>query len=480
MRVTRKQFLSTAAAPLGNAQRPARKPNVLVLLSDQHRPDLMTCAGRDLVPTPNLDRIASRGTRFTRAYCPYPVCVGSRMSLLTGRYAHQHGAVTNEHVLDWRSPTVARHFREAGYVTGLIGKMHLNSPHLYGFDYHLGFNDWMMQLGPKVQDYANDIASHPHGPRFFETVLDHGSGFPELPYLWEKGSPWAGRVRHNDKVASDLAAEDHIDAFVARESGRFLRQFKDHPFFLIAGFLKPHPPYHPPREWAAKYPAEKMALPATPDFSGKPKHIQRRIRNHQTLGEARLRVARAGYMGNLAFLDVCVGQVYRELESLGLAGNTIVIYTSDHGDMDGDLGLWQKFVLYEASAGVPLIASWPGVIPQGRVSDALVEYLGLWPTLAEMTGTGRAAGAEARSFASLLRDAASRGPEAVFAEFGLAGPTPQHMIRTARYKYIENQGDLAELYDLEADPGERVNREQEAGLRRTRDRLREQLRAWRG
>jgi choline-sulfatase len=126
------------------------------------------------------------------------------MSFLSGQYAHTHGAVTNEQVLDWRTRTVGTHFHENGYVTGLIGKMHLNQPFLYGFQYHLGFNDWLMYLGPKVQLYANDIASHPHGPQFLKTVLDHGSGFPELPYLWDKGSPWAGKVKHNDRIASEL------------------------------------------------------------------------------------------------------------------------------------------------------------------------------------------------------------------------------------------------------------------------------------
>jgi choline-sulfatase len=485
MKVSRKQFLQTvAAAPLQAAQKTraskssGARPNVLILMSDQHRPDLMTCAGRDMVPTPHLDRIAEHGVRFTNAYCPYPVCVGSRTSFLTGLYAHHHGAVSNELSLDWRTRTIAHHFRDHGYVTGLIGKMHLNQPHLHGFDYHLGFNDWLMYLGPKTQLYANDIASHPQGPAFFKTVLDHGSGFPELPYLWSKGSPWAGKVQLNDKVASDLEAEDHIDAFVARESTRFLRQFQDAPFFLVAGFLKPHPPYHPPKEWAAKYPLEKMQLPAVGDVAQYPKHIQTRIQHNQALGEHRLRAGRSGYMGNLGFLDLCVGEVYKSLEELGLIDNTIVIYTSDHGDMDGDHGLWQKFVLYEPSVAVPLIVTYPKTIPQGKVSRALVEYMGIYPTLAELTGTGVPEGIDARSFAGAARNPGQAGPEAAFSEYDLGSAVPQYMIRTQRYKYIYNDGQIDELYDWEADPGEYVNRAKDAGMKRTRDRLRDQLFAW--
>src|SRR5262249_32177997 len=189
---------------------------------------------------------------------------------------------------------------------------------------------------------------------------------------------------------------------------------QDAPFFLIAGFLKPHPPFHPPREYAEKYPLEKMTLPPVGDVSPYPKHIQNRIARLQALGEPALRSGRAGYMGNLAFLDLCVGQVYSALEELGLAENTIVIYTSDHGDMDGDHGLWQKFVLYEASVAVPMIVSYPKKIQQGKVSRALVEFMGIYPTLAELTGTGAPSGIDAHSFASEAMNPDRPGPGALF------------------------------------------------------------------
>ncbi len=128
----------------------AEKPNVLFIMTDQHRADLMTCEGRDLLPTPNIDRVASRGVRFTNAYCPYPVCVASRMSLLTGLYAHNTGAINNTDRLDWRFRTMAHHFFDQGYLTGLIGKMHFNDAHKHGFEYYLSINDWFMYLGPKV------------------------------------------------------------------------------------------------------------------------------------------------------------------------------------------------------------------------------------------------------------------------------------------------------------------------------------------
>ena len=488
MAVTRKEFLKTAAAaPLGAASlasgaaqtKPGARPNVLILMSDQHRSDLMTCAGRDIVPTPEIDRIAARGVRFTRAWCAYPVCVGSRMSFLSGLYAHNHGATTNEDTLNWQTKTIAHHFRENGYVTGLIGKMHLNYPHLHGFDYHLGFNDWLMYLGPRTQLYANDIASHPHGPNFFKTVLDHGSGFPELPYLWAKGSPWAGKVKHNDNVASDLEPEDHIDSFVARESVRFMRQFQKHPFFLVAGFLKPHPPYHPPRDWAAKYPVERMELARQlGTFRSIRSRSSASVCKHTAVGAAGCWRGAPATWGTSRFVDVCVGQVYRALEKMKLADNTIVIYTSDHGDMDGDHGLWQKFVCERAIGRCADDRQLSQDIPPGKVSDALVELMGVYPTAAELAGLPSRRRVDAAELRSGARNPGNTGPPAIFAEWALGSGSPQFTVRTRRHKYIYTDGDIDELYDLESDPGENVNRARDAGLKKVRDEMHDHLFAW--
>ena len=457
------------------------KPNVLVIMSDQHRAELMTCAGREDVPTPNLDRIAAAGVRFTRAYCPYPVCAASRMSLLTGRWAHDHGAIRNTDTLDWRARTVAHHFADAGYQTGLIGKMHFNDANTHGFGYHLSVNDWLACLGPKAALYANEIANHPIGPHFFDTVNDDGSGFPEMPELWGRTSPWVGHVRRTgfESMASKLAPEDHLDAFVARQTTRFLSRHRDGPFFLVAGFMKPHPPFYPPLEYAERYPVEKMALPPIGDVSQYPDHIQRRIQRFQDLGPRRLRAHRAGYYGNLAFLDECVGTVLDSLAELGLLDSTIVVYTSDHGEMDGDHGLYQKFCLFEPSVKVPLMVSWPGRVPAGRVCDSLTQYAGLYSTLAEMTGTGQARGSEIPGFADHCLDPDTAGPEAVFCEYDLKAPVRQYMVRTDRYKYIHNHGGSGhELYDHHADPHETVNLADDPDHRAVRADLHDRLMAW--
>jgi len=401
---------------MAERQDAADRPNVLFIMTDQHRADLMTCAGRDLVPTPNIDQIAAGGVRFTNAYCAYPVCVASRMAMLTGLYAHTTGAINNTDRLDWRHRTMAHHFAESGYLTGLIGKMHFNDAHNHGFEYYMSINDWLMYLGPKVEHYAFEIANHPIGPHFFDTLNDDGSGFPDVADLWGKTSPWVGTVERNDfsSMASRLEPEDHLDSFIAREAERFLRRYREERFFLVASFMKPHPPFYPPRQWAEKYPVDRMELPPVGDIAQYPEHIQRRIEGFRRLGEKRLRAHRAGYLGNLAFVDTCVGHVCDALEELGLADNTIVVYTADHGDMDGDHGLFQKFCLFEPSVRVPLIVSYPKALPQGAVTEALTEQLGLFPTLAELASLPAPGPMDGRSFADVVRDPEAEGPEAAF------------------------------------------------------------------
>lgn len=483
---------SSANKALQNYATSLNKPSVLILMTDQHRYDLMSCAGNDMVPTPGIDRIAHRGVRFSRTYCPYPVCVASRMALLTGLYAHSTGVDTNTDRLDWRYRTIAHHFSDQGYLTGLIGKMHFNDAHKHGFEYYLSINDWLMYLGPKVQHYANEIASHPHTVHFTRTVDDSGAGLPEVEGLWDGPNPWVGNVTRSDfkTMASQLEPEDHLDMFVAREAVKFMRNHHGQRFFLVASFMKPHTPFFPPRQFAEKYPIDQMKLRQVGDISTYPQHIRQRIKNYQLKDQRMLQAGRAGYLGNLAFVDTCIDYVYRGLEELGLDQNTIVVYTSDHGEMDGDHGLYQKFCLFEPSVRVPLIISYPTALPQNKVSKALTEYFSLYTTLSELAGLSQPnrttivnmpdapSCLDAHSFASLAHNPDKPGPEATFSEFALRSQIPQYMIRTDRFKFIYNQGATHELYDHEKDPGEYTNLIDNPDYISTRKKLQEQLFAW--
>jgi len=510
--ISRRNFLRTAAAgaaipvatglnaKTGDSKAPGSgpsegledKPNILIIMTDQHRADLMTCAGNDLVPTPNMDRIASRGIRFSNAYCPYPVCVASRMSMLSGLYAHSTGVDTNEDRLDWRYRTFANHFSGQGYLTGLIGKMHFLDAHNHGFEYYMSINDWLMYLGPKVQHYANEIASHPHNQWFFRSVFDTGAGFPDTEELWDGPSPWVGNVKRSDfsSMASRLEPEDHLDMFIARESAKFLHRYKEQPFLLVTSFMKPHTPFFPPKEWADKYPIDKMDLRQVNDYSTYPPFIQERIKRQLKVDERQRKAGRAGYLGNLAFVDTCVGYVYDAMEREGLLDNTIVIYTSDHGEMDGTHGLWQKFCQFQPAVKVPLIVSYPKSIPQNKVTEALTEYNGIYPTLVELTGVespdsttlvnvpGAPEKMDAKSFAEVLMDPESEGPPAVFSEYALKSDVPRYMIRTKQYKYHYNKNSTHELYDLQNDPDENTNLINKPAYQNIARELKEELFAW--
>jgi choline-sulfatase len=505
-KLSRRNFLHTAAASSAltmssssseakpeNANNPTQdRPNVLIIMTDQHRADLMTCAGRDWVPTPNIDKIAKRGVRFTNAYCPYPVCVASRMSMLTGLYPHTTGTIKNTDTLDWRYRTMAHHFADHGYLTGLVGKMHFVDSNNHGFQFYTSINDWLMYLGPKQKEYAWEIANHPLNDYFFRVVYDTGAGFPDLEDVWDGPSPWVGKLEKHDfnHVQSPLETEDHLDSFIARQSVKFLQRYKDQPFFLVTSFMKPHSPFYPPREYAEKYPIHETELPPVGDISSYPEHIQQRINRMQRLGDKRLRAHRAGYRGSLAFVDTCIGTVYNELEHLGLLDNTIVVYTSDHGEMNGEHGLFQKFSLFEPAVAVPLIVSYPKHLSQNQVTNALTEQFGLYPTLTELVGLPQPQSTtvsnmsnalktmEAYSFADVIRNPASSGPQAAFSEYDLKSKIPRYMIRTHRYKYIYNEGVMDELYDHEIDPHENVNRINQSEYHSIKNELKDQLFAW--
>ena len=254
--------------------------------------------------------------------------------------------------------------------------------------------------------------------------------------------------------------------------------------------MMPHCPLYPPREWAEKYPINSEQLPEVGDVSSYPEHIRRRIRGHVSLGADAGRFHRAGYHGCLAFVDTLVGSVYDALAELDLIDNTIVVYTSDHGEMDGDHGIFQKFCMFEPSLKVPLIVSYPPEIPAGLVSDSLTEYIGIYHTVSELAGLPDPSGTtirelpgapdhlDGRSFLDRVYDPRKEGPTAAFSEFNLRHRPNQYMIRQKRFKYIHNHGADHELYDLESDPGEFSNLVDLPELAEKQAELREKLFAW--
>lgn len=485
-RLTRKQFIATGAAPaVAMPQASARRQrNVLFLLSDQHRPSCCGHLGDPHARTPNIDSLARSGTRFDAAYCTNPVCTPSRASILTGLYTHNHRTWSNRTPWPFEIKTMAHHFSRAGYVSGLIGKMHFVDAQTHGFDYRLDFNDWYQYLGPKTKLYADELSR-----------ANSGSGMPQIDDLWaDFGDPWEGRRTLDNRKgfvhvgrASLIDERDHFESFVSRESIRFLKRFApDHPFFLVASYLKPHDPFMPPKRHAEMFSASDMKLPDTfgkVDLAKVPREIRDRISNHGPSAElqsdpasGRQRIAM--YYGNVAFLDEQIGHVLRALRELGLDQNTVVVYSSDHGEMLGEHGMWQKFVFYEPSVGVPLIFRVPGVTREGTVCRTPVSQAALMATLLDLCGIAVPTGLDEPPLTPLLHEPDRKIDKPVFSEFALQSKAAKYMIRRGDWKYSFYVNDMPELYNLRDDPREMNNLALEPSHRSRADDLKAQLFAW--
>jgi choline-sulfatase len=472
--------LSRPALPQASTGRPK---NVLLLMSDQHKPHALGIDGDPVARTPNLDALARSGTRFDSAYCSNPVCVPSRASLLTGLYTHNHGAFNNGVPWPFDKKTIAHHLSRAGYMTSLIGKMHFVDGQTHGFDYRLDFNDWYQYLGPKTKLYADEL-SRPNS----------GSGLPQIDDLWRDfGDPWKDTRTLDDRQGpvdvgrvSKIPEPDQFESFVARESIRFLRQHgKRQPFFLISSFLKPHDPFMPSERFAKMFRTAEMKLPATwgkVDLNSVPKEIADSIRNNRPTPElsnaeqAKRRIAL--YYANLAQMDECVGKVLQALRELELENDTIVLYTTDHGEMLGEHGLWQKFVFYEASCGVPLIFRVPGVTAENLRSRTVVSQVQVLPTLLDLCRVPVPSGIDGESFVRDLREPAGTRDTTVYAEFNLRTPRAKFMVRRGEYKYCHYTNDMPELYNLRADPQEMRNLAMLPESKGIAEEMRAQLFAW--
>lgn len=443
----------------------------------------MGACGDPVAKTPNLDALAGQSVRFSNAYCNNPICAPSRASMLTGLYSHHIETQNNITPFSPKHSTMAHHFNRAGYMTALIGKMHFVDAQTHGFEYRLDFNDWMQYLGPKTQIFAGE----------FDKQRNSGAGLPQIDDLWrEEGNPWEGHRTKDDRLGpaavgrvSLLAEQDHFESFVARELARFLRNFgtTGQPFFLISSFLKPHDPFMPAQRFADMFKAEDMRLPHSygkADKSKLPRLVVKSIDAFASTSELRdpeaARKHMAFYYANLAQMDDCLGRIVSALKDLDLENDTIVCYTSDHGDMLGDLGLWQKLQFYEGSCGVPLMFRVPG--RQAGVCDAPVSLVSLSATLTELAGVEQVPPNDGVSLAPLLDSPHSKsdfGP--VFAEYGLTGPQ-KSMIRRGQWKYTYWLHDLPELYDLKSDPEELHNLAADPQYAAIANKLRAQLLGW--
>jgi len=437
---------------------PLAPKNLLVLMSDEHNPRALGAAGHPLARTPHLDRLAARGTRFTAAYCTSPICVPSRAGFATGRYQHEIGYWDNADPYDGAVPSWHHLLRARGHRVVSIGKLHFRG--LPGDDH--GFTQELLAM--HVLDGIGDVKG------LVRENIPRRNGYDKLAKLAGPGeSPYTRYDR-------DISARAQT---WLREEGR---QRRERPWALFVSFVCPHFPLTAPREFYDLYPAARIPLPKQYLERERPDHPY--LRNYAAcvgydLGfggdHDKVRRAIAGYLGLVSFMDDNLGKVLAALEESGLAGETRVVYTSDHGDNVGARGLWGKSTMYEESAGVPLMIAGPGVA-SGTTCTVPVSHIDLFPFFLECAGCPAPTGAY--HGVSPLALAAPRAAErGVISEYHAIGSTGGiTMLRKGRWKYVHCVGYRPQLFDLETDPEELLDRAGDPDCRPTLAALEAELR----
>jgi choline-sulfatase len=406
--------------------------NLVFILSDQHSRDITGCYGHSVVQTPNIDRLASRGTRFANAYTNCPICVPARASLATGRYVHQIGHWDNAFPYYGNIPSWGHRVRQQGHVVDSVGKLHFRGP-----DDDNGFSREVepLHVVEGVGDVLGCIRDAP------PIRAKHGS--------FESAGPGDSTYLQYDARNGDAACQWLGEA---SQEGK--------PWVLFVSLVCPHPPYIAPQELYDRYPHEAVELPAQWRKEEWPDHptmefFRRFFDFSKGYDEATLRRLAATYYGMCTYVDGQIGRVLDAVDANGFGANTRIIYSSDHGECLGARGIFGKFTMYEESAAVPLVLSGPDV-PQGKVCNTPVSLVDCFPTVLDAVGAEAVLEDEDLPGASLWGIAAAEDTDrTVFSEYHAVGSRRgYYMLRDARYKYIYHVEARPQLFDLTADPQE--------------------------
>ncbi|GGE17748.1 choline-sulfatase [Aureimonas endophytica] len=417
-----------------------RRPNILVIMVDQLNGTLFPDGPADFLHAPNLKRLAARSARFRDTYTASPLCAPARAAFMSGQLPSRTGVYDNAAEFASAIPTYAHHLRRAGYHTALSGKMHFVGPdQLHGFEERL----------------TTDVY-----PADFGWTPDYAKPGERIDWWYHNlGSVTGAGVA---EITNQLEFDDEVAHFAAAKLYDLSRRQDDRPFCLTVSFTHPHDPYVARRRFWDLYadcPALQPEIGRIPDEE-QDRHSRRLMRacNDQDYDITPDMVARSrrAYFANISYIDEKVGELLAILEATRMAENTIVLFTSDHGDMLGERGLWFKMNFFEGSARVPLMIAAPGLAP-GLVT-APVSTLDILPTLASLAGIDLSAVAPWTDGLSLLpvAEGAARGP--VPMEYAAEGSeAPIVALRDGRFKYIRCDIDPPLLFDLEADPHELRN-----------------------
>jgi arylsulfatase len=425
------------------------KPNILLIMCDQLRADALGCTG-NWVKTPHIDRIGREGVRFANCVTNSPVCLPARISMATGRYPHNTGVWDNcQYELPEGTPTWMAAVRDAGYRTSVFGKtaLHRGGPDVREFEY-------------KLHSYGLDDVDEIRGPHATVDVICHMTErWKSLGFLeaFQRDMKERGGKNRTLVRPSALPLSEYYDVYVGQQAKQYLHKYeREQPWFCWVSFAGPHEPWDTPEPFASMYRAEDMPEPfqRPPDKKGSPTgELDRRFAESPRGGIRNAKELRASYAGKVSLIDNQVGQILSEIETRGELDRTVILFTSDHGEMNGDYDLVHKSNFLNPAVRVPFIISTPEIkkSPQaGAINDSPVEWFDAGPTLAEIAGATLSFTQFARSVVPILQD-----PRSEHRAFSISELLHEVMYLDRDWKLMLNRKHEAyRLFDVKNDPQE--------------------------
>jgi choline-sulfatase len=415
------------------------RPNILLIMADQLSAPFLSMHGGPAI-TPNIDELAARGTVFSSAYSNSPLCAPARFAMMSGQLNSKIGAYDNASEFASSIPTFAHHLRGAGYQTSLVGKMHFVGPdQLHGFEERLTTDIYPADFG-WTPNWADPDGRFDRWFHNMDSVVNAGVA----------------------DVSNQLDYDDDVGHQAVRKLRDLARTTDERAWMLTASFTHPHDPYVARREFWDLYDHDEIPMPTTgPIADSDDDPHSRRLRHviasdTTEVTDEQIRTARHAYLANISYVDQHVGEMLAVLERHGMAEDTVVIFTSDHGDMLGERGLWYKMNFFEHSCRIPMIMALPGQV-SGSVNSTHVSLLDIAPTLLDVAGIDAPSILDGDSLLPMI--GAEPDPErAVVGEYlGEGAIAPVFMIRRGDRKFVWSEPDGAQLFDLATDPHELDN-----------------------